>query len=220
MTRRRTAVLISGRGSNMVALLKAAATRDYPAEIVLVLSDKPDAAGLEKARTAGVTAEAVDRKQYASKPDFEAALQERLEAAGIELVCLAGFMRVLSADFVERWRDRLLNIHPSLLPSFRGIDTHQRALDAGVKLHGCTVHFVRPDVDAGPIIAQGAIPVLADDTAEKLAERLLPIEHQIYPMALRLVASGCARIEGDTVAISGTPDQGAERLIVPDLAEV
>ena len=217
MTRKRTAVLISGRGSNMLALVSAAAVPDYPAEIVVVIADNPDAAGLAKARDAGIAAEAVDRGQFSTKAAFEAALQARLEAAEVELVCLAGFMRVMSAEFVERWRDRMLNIHPSILPAFRGIDTHQRVLDAGVRMHGCTVHFVRADVDAGPIVAQGVIPVLAGDDAESLSNRLLPVEHRIYPMALRLVASGRARIEGDKVAIDETPDQASDQMIVPDL---
>jgi len=219
MNRKKTAVLISGRGSNMVALVEAASAPDFPAEIVLVISDNPNAAGLAKARNAGVAAEAIDRAQFRSKAEFEAALQKRLVEAGAELICLAGFMRVLSADFVEAWRDRMLNIHPSILPSFRGIETHQRVLDAGVRMHGCTVHFVRADVDAGPIVAQAAVPILAGDTAETLSERLLPAEHRIFPMALGLVASGRARVVGDKVMIDGTPDQNADRLIVPDIAD-
>jgi formyltetrahydrofolate-dependent phosphoribosylglycinamide formyltransferase len=219
MTRKKTAVLISGRGSNMAALIAAALKPDYPAEIVLVVSDNPAAAGLAKARDAGVTAEAVDRSVFPGKAAFEEALQQRLEAVEAELVCLAGFMRVLSAGFVARWQDRLLNIHPSILPAFRGIDTHQRALDAGVRVHGCTVHFVRADVDAGPIIAQAIVPVLARDTADTLSARLLPVEHRVYPMALALVASGRARVAGDKVVIDNAPDQGGDRLIVPDMPE-
>lgn len=215
--RKKTAVLISGRGSNMAALIAASAAPDYPAEIVLVISDNQGAAGLDKARESGVTAEAVDRSEFAGKAAFEEALQQRLEAADAELVCLAGFMRVLSADFVARWHDRMLNIHPSILPAFRGVNTHQRALDAGVRVHGCTVHFVRADVDAGPIIAQAIVPVLAGDTADTLSERLLPVEHRVYPMALALVASGRARVTGDKVVIDNTPDQGRDRLIVPDM---
>ena len=215
----KTAVLISGRGSNMVALVEAAAKPDYPAEIVLVLSDNPKAAGLAKARQAGIPAHAIDRSQYDSKAEFESAMQKRLDAADVELVCLAGFMRVLSADFVRRWHDRMLNIHPSILPAFRGIDTHQHVLDAGVRLHGCTVHFVSADVDSGPIVAQAAVPVLSGDSADTLSARLLPAEHHIYPMALRVVASGRARVDGSQVMIDGTPDQNADRLIVPDIAE-
>jgi phosphoribosylglycinamide formyltransferase-1 len=219
MARKRTAVLISGRGSNMAALVAAAKKPDYPAEVVLVISDDPAAPGLEKARQAGVAAEAVDRRSHSDRAAFEEALQRRLEAVEAELVCLAGFMRVLSAGFVARWRDRLLNIHPSILPAFRGIDTHQRVLDAGVRVHGCTVHFVRADVDAGPIIAQAIVPVLPTDTADTLSARLLPVEHRVYPMALALVASGRARVAGDKVAIDDAPDQGADRLIVPDLQD-
>jgi phosphoribosylglycinamide formyltransferase-1 len=215
----KTAILISGRGSNMVALVEAASKPDFPAEIVLVISDNPDAAGIAKARNAGVTADAIDRSKYANKAAFEAAIQERLAEAGIELICLAGFMRVLSADFVRQWHDRIINIHPSILPSFRGIDTHQRVLDAGLKMHGCTVHFVRADVDAGPIIAQAAIPILAADDAETLSQRLLPAEHRIFPMALGLVASGRARVVDDKVVIDDTPDQGGDRLIVPDMRD-
>lgn len=217
MTRKRTVVLISGRGSNMMALVEAASDPSYPADIVRVISDKPTAAGLAKATEAGIPAESVDRKSFANKAAFEGALQARLEDAEAEIVCLAGFMRILSPEFVSRWDGRLINIHPSILPSFRGIDTHQRALDAGVRIHGCSVHFVRPDVDAGPIIAQAAIAVSPGDTPESLATRLLPAEHRLFPMALRLVASGRARVEGDHVVIEGMPDQNAVQLIVPDI---
>ena len=185
----------------MAALIAAAADTNYPAEIVLVLSDKPDAEGLETARGHAIAAEAIDRRSYAGKPAFEAALNSRLTAADVDLICLAGFMRILSAEFVTHWRDRIINIHPSILPSFRGIDTHQRAIDAGAKLHGCTVHFVRPEVDSGPIIAQAAVPVFDDDTADMLAARVLEIEHQLYPMALRMIASGRARIDADRVVV-------------------
>ncbi len=219
MTRKKTVVLISGRGTNMAALIAAAGKPDYPAEIVLVISDNPAAPGLEKARDAGVAAEAVDRSAFTGKAAFEEALRERLEAVKAELVCLAGFMRVLSADFVAVWRDRMLNIHPSILPAFRGVDTHQRALDAGVRVHGCTVHFVRADVDAGPIVAQAVVPVLAGDTADTLSARLLPVEHRVYPTALALVASGRARVSGDKVVIDNAPDQDRDRLIVPDMQD-
>lgn len=212
--RKRIAVLISGRGSNMSALIDAAADPAYPVEISLVLSDKPEADGLAKAREDGITAEAIDRRSFEDKPSFEAALTARLEAAGIDFICLAGFMRILSANFVEHWRDRLINIHPSILPSFRGIDTHQRAIETGVKLHGCTVHFVRPEVDAGPIIAQAAVPVFDGDSADTLAARVLEVEHRLYPLALKLVASGAARIENDRVVITGEVDDW-QPLIVP-----
>jgi phosphoribosylglycinamide formyltransferase-1 len=213
--RKRVAILISGRGSNMSALIAAAAAPDYPAEIALVLSDKPDALGLSIAAEAGVRTVVVDRKAYQGKPAFEAAMNAALDAAGTEIVCLAGFMRLLSSDFVNRWHDRLINIHPSILPAFKGIDTHERALTAGVRLHGCTVHYVRAEVDDGPIIVQAAVPVRGGDTADGLAARVLTAEHRIYPLALRLVASGRARVEGAHVVIEGEPPQKADPLIVP-----
>jgi phosphoribosylglycinamide formyltransferase 1 len=194
--RRRVAVLISGRGSNMSALIAAARSVDYPAEIALALSDKPDAQGLAAARAAGVATAAVDRKIYAGREDFEGAMQAMLDIHRIELICLAGFMRVLSAPFVAAWRGRMLNIHPSLLPAFRGLGTHARALEAGVKLHGCTVHFVEPELDAGPILMQAAVDVRDDDTAASLGDRVLAEEHQLYPQALALLASGRVRTAG------------------------
>jgi phosphoribosylglycinamide formyltransferase-1 len=202
MTRRRVAILISGRGSNMAALIEAAKALDYPAEIALVLSDKAEAAGLVGAREAGIAAEPVLAE--GRRAAFEAALNVRLDRAGIELICLAGFMRVLSPDFVERWRDRVINIHPSLLPAFPGLDTHAAALAAGTRLHGCTVHFVRAAVDNGPIIAQEAVPVLGTDTPATLADRVLAAEHRLYPHALLLVASGRAIVEGERVFIDDT----------------
>lgn len=215
MIRKRVGILISGRGSNMAALIKAAEDPAYPAEIALVLSDNPGARGLRLAAEAGVAEKAVDRKDFADKAAFEAALDSHLRNAGVELICLAGFMRLLSPAFVERWHDRVLNVHPSILPAFRGVNTHQRVLDAGVRLHGCTIHFVRAAVDAGPIIAQAAVPILAGDTADTLSERLLAAEHKIYPMALRLVAGGRARVVGDRVIIDDEPEQPAAPLIVP-----
>jgi formyltetrahydrofolate-dependent phosphoribosylglycinamide formyltransferase len=192
MTRRkRVAVLISGRGSNMAALIEAAKAADYPAEIVLVLSDRAEAAGLERARAAGIAAAFV-RAERPGRAAFEAALGERLTTAGVELVCLAGFMRILSADFVSRWEGRIINIHPSLLPAFPGLDTHARALAAGAARHGCTVHFVTAGVDEGPVILQAEVPVLAGDTPETLAERVLAEEHRLYPEALAMVARGLA----------------------------
>lgn len=207
MARRRVAILISGRGSNMAALIEAATAPDYPAEIVLVLSDKPDAAGLVRARDAGIAAEAI--VTGGGRATFEAALNARLDRAGIELICLAGFMRVLSPDFVERWHNRAINIHPSLLPAFPGLDTHAAALAAGAKLHGCTVHFVRAAVDSGPIIAQAEVPVLVTDTSATLAERVLAAEHRLYPHGLRLAASGRATVDGDRVLIDGELVKGA-----------
>jgi phosphoribosylglycinamide formyltransferase-1 len=200
VTRRiRTAVLVSGRGSNMGSLIAASRMPDYPAEIVLVASNRPDAAGLMRAEAAGIEAVAVDHRSYPDRESFERELDAALNARGIELVCLAGFMRVLTPWFVTRWSGRLLNIHPSLLPLFRGIHTHRQALDAGVLLHGCTVHFVIPELDAGPIVAQACVRVVPGDTEESLAARVLAQEHRLYPAALALVASGRARLDGDRV---------------------
>ena len=200
--RKRVAVLISGRGSNMEALIRAAAAPDYPAEIVLVLSDNPDAKGLETARANGIAARAIARSSFGSKRTHEEAIQRALEEADIEIVCLAGFMRLLSPDFVDRWRDRVINIHPSLLPAFAGVNTHHRALDAGVKLHGCTVHFVRAAMDNGPIIAQAAVPVLEGDTPEALAARVLAAEHLLYPKVLAQVAAERVRVVNEICVFS------------------
>jgi phosphoribosylglycinamide formyltransferase 1 len=180
----RTAVLISGRGSNMSALIQAARSPDFTGDIVLVLSDNPTADGLSVARKLGVEAEAIDFRAYSGKSAFEAALQARLNAGSIEVVCLAGFMRVLSSPFVERWQGRLLNIHPSLLPDLRGLNTHERALAQGLTEHGCTVHLVTAELDAGPILAQARVPVLPGDDAGSLAARVLKEEHRLYPQAL------------------------------------
>jgi phosphoribosylglycinamide formyltransferase-1 len=193
-SRKRVAILISGRGSNMASLIAAAKRTDYPAEIVVVVSNRSDAAGLVRASEAGITTAVVPDKGR-DKPAFEAALDAQLRESGTDLVCLAGFMRLLSAGFVERWHDRILNIHPSLLPAFPGLHTHERALAAGVKLHGCTVHYVRATVDDGPIVAQAAVPVLPGDTVDTLAARVLAVEHRLYPHALALVASGAVRVE-------------------------
>jgi phosphoribosylglycinamide formyltransferase-1 len=184
----RTVVLISGRGSNMSALVEAARSPDFAAEIVLVLSDAPAAPGLAVARKAGVAAEAIDFRAYPGKAAFETALEARLRAERAQIVCLAGFMRVLSPEFVERWKGRILNIHPSLLPNLRGLNTHERALRQGLAEHGCTVHFVTADLDAGPIIAQTRVPVLPGDDPEALAARVLREEHRLYPIALNAVA--------------------------------
>jgi phosphoribosylglycinamide formyltransferase-1 len=200
--RKKTAVLISGRGSNMAALLGAAADPAYPAAIALVVSDRGDAAGLEYARLRRVDTAIVERAAFPTKAAFEAALTASLNIAGIELVCLAGFMRLLSPAFVEEWRDRLLNIHPSLLPAFPGLDTHARALAAGVRIHGASVHFVRAETDNGPIVAQGAVAVLPGDTPGTLAARVLAVEHRLYPLALRLVASGAAKVIEEKVVVA------------------
>lgn len=199
-------VLISGRGSNLQALIDACAAPDFPAEIALVLSNKADAYGLERAASAGIATTVVSHRDFpGDKPAFEAAMDSRLREAGVELVCLAGFMRILSEWFVGSWRDKLINIHPSLLPSFKGLDTHARALATGVRFHGCTVHFVRPAMDDGPIVAQAAVPVLPGDDADALAGRVLESEHRLYPHAVRLIAEGRARVDGDLVRIEGPP---------------
>jgi phosphoribosylglycinamide formyltransferase-1 len=189
MAKKRVAVLISGRGSNMVSLIEAAKAPDYPAEIALVVSNRPDAAGLAHARAAGIATEVVDHTRFGKDREaFDHALQAVLEQNRIELVCLAGFMRLLTPWFVEHWSGRLLNIHPALLPAFKGLNTHERAIATGAKTHGATVHFVVPEMDSGPIIAQAEVPVLTTDTPETLAARVLTVEHRIYPEALRRVA--------------------------------
>lgn len=191
LPRRRVGILISGRGSNMAALLDAARDPEYPAEIVLVLSNRPHAPGLALATEAGVPAQAIDHRRFGGdRAAHEAALNAALRAAGVEIVCLAGYMRLLTPFFVDAWHGCMLNIHPSLLPAFPGLHTHERALEAGVKLHGCTVHLVTQTMDAGPILAQAAVPVLPDDSADSLAARVLVQEHRIYPMALRAFAAG------------------------------
>jgi phosphoribosylglycinamide formyltransferase 1 len=202
MARKRTALLISGRGSNMAALIAAAEAPDYPAEIVLVVSNKPEAGGLARAEAAGVPTVVIDHQQFANRMAFEARLHQTLLAHQVELIANAGFMRLLTGGFVDRWRDRHLNIHPSLLPAFQGLDTHARALMDGVQITGCTVHFIRLEMDCGPIVAQAAVPVLPTDTTETLGARVLAAEHQLYPHALRLVASGAARVENDRVVFS------------------
>ncbi|MDX1541358.1 MAG: phosphoribosylglycinamide formyltransferase [Geminicoccaceae bacterium] len=202
--RRPTAVLISGRGSNLQALIEGTARPVSSARIVLVLSDQ-EAPGLAHARAAGIEAATVDRRAFERREAFERVLDRRLRDAGAELICLAGFMRILSPRFVDRWRERILNVHPSLLPAFPGLDTHRRALDAGVRIHGCTVHLVRAEVDCGPIIVQGAVPVLPDDTPDVLAARVLEVEHRIYPYALDLLAAGRVRVEGDRAVIDSPP---------------
>jgi phosphoribosylglycinamide formyltransferase 1 len=205
-TRRRTAILISGRGSNMAALLAAAADPAYPAEIALVLANKPGAGGLARAADAGIPTATVESRAFGrDRAAFEAAMEEVLAAHGIELIALAGFMRVLTEGFVQRWSGRMVNIHPSLLPAFPGVETHARALAAGVRFHGCTVHLVTPGVDEGPIIAQAAIPVLPDDTEESLGARVLQQEHALYPAALALLASGRVRVEGQRALLSDAP---------------
>jgi phosphoribosylglycinamide formyltransferase 1 len=198
----------------MDALIEAARALDFPAEIVLVASNRPDAPGLARAKAAGLAVAAVDHKIYAGREEFERALKIILETHRVELICLAGFMRLFSPWFIGQWRDRLLNIHPALLPSYRGLNTHERALADGVKIHGCTVHFVVPEMDEGPIVAQAAVPVLDTDTAETLGARVLAQEHAIYPNALRLVASDAVRVEGNRV-LGALPASNATLLAPP-----
>jgi phosphoribosylglycinamide formyltransferase-1 len=213
--RMRIGVLISGRGSNLRALVEAAAEPDYPAEIALVIANVPEAAGLERAEARGIPTQVIDHRLFPSRVGFEAALTDALDAAGCELVCLAGFMRVLTADFVERWENRLINIHPSLLPAFPGLNTHAEALAAGVRITGATVHFVREQVDQGPIIGQAAVPVRDDDDADSLAARVLAAEHTLYPHCLRLVADGRATVNGNRVRITDADTPQAALLNPP-----
>ncbi|KZM50315.1 phosphoribosylglycinamide formyltransferase [Labrenzia sp. OB1] len=200
MTRRKTAILISGRGSNMGALISAAMQPEYPAEIALVLSNRPDAPGLERAADLGIATAVVDHKEFSGdRQAFERQVDAVLKDHRIEFVALAGFMRILTPFLVGAWSNRMINIHPALLPSFKGLATHERALEEGVKLHGATVHFVSAEMDDGPIIIQGAVPVLDTDTPDTLAARVLEVEHKIYPKALALVAAGKARVAGTRV---------------------
>lgn len=209
------AVLISGRGSNLKALIEATKKKGYPAEIVLVLSNVADAPGLAYAVDAGIPTEVIDHKDFDGREPFDAAMTKAIEAAGAEFVCLAGFMRLLSDAFIERWRDRLINIHPSLLPAFKGLHVHERVVAMGARFTGCTVHYVRSEMDTGPIIVQAAVPVLADDDAETLAARVLEQEHKIYPLAVRLVAEGRVRVVDEVALVDGAkPPKGA--LINPE----
>ncbi|CAK0774030.1 phosphoribosylglycinamide formyltransferase 1 [Azospirillaceae bacterium] len=206
MARLRVGVLISGRGSNLQALIDAGADPAYPAEVVTVLSNYADAYGLQRARAAGIPATIINHRAFNARQGFEAALDSALRAARVELVCLAGFMRLLTPWFVERWHNALINIHPSLLPAFKGLDTHSRVLASGATITGCSVHFVRATMDEGPIIAQAAVPILGGDTPQKLAERVLAAEHACYPLAIRLIAEGRVRIENERALISnGAP---------------
>ena len=200
----KVAVLISGRGSNLQALIDAFGPKvaDSPVRIALVLSNRPDALGLERAATAGLKTEIVDHKAFQSREDFDVALDREIRAAGAEFVVLAGFMRLLTAQFVTTWKDKLVNIHPALLPAFPGLNTHKRALEAGVRFHGATVHFVRNDTDSGPIIAQSVVAVRPHDTEESLAARVLESEHRLYPLALRLIAEGQVRVEDERAIVS------------------
>lgn len=214
MAKTKIAVLVSGRGSNMQALLEAAKDEDFPAEIVLVASNRPDAPGLAVAEAAGIATEVVDHRDYDGREAFEEALDSTLKMYGPRIVCLAGFMRILTPWFTERWRDLLINIHPSLLPAFKGLHTHERALEAGVRIHGCTVHYVRPEMDDGPIIGQAAVPVLPGDTPDTLAARVLEAEHKLYPQCVALACSGKARVAGERVRLQAR-EFGAELLMNP-----
>ena len=212
--KRRVGVLISGRGSNFKALLAATETPGFPAEIVTVISNRAEAGGLGFAAAAGIPIQVIDHRGYADRQSFDTAVTAALEAQEVDLVAQAGFMRIVSASFIERWWNRLINIHPSLLPAFPGLNTHARALAAGVKLHGCSVHFVREPVDQGPIIGQAAVPVLPGDDPDRLAARVLEAEHRLYPQCLRLVAEGRVTIEGEQCRLDGEANE-AEKLFNP-----
>jgi phosphoribosylglycinamide formyltransferase 1 len=214
--KKRVGILISGRGSNMRSLIEAARAPDYPAEIVVVISNRPDAAGLEYAKEHGIPALGLDHTRYESRAHFEGQLQTVLTASKVDLVACAGFMRLMTAEFVDLWRDRMLNIHPSLLPSFKGLHTHERAVEAGVRIAGCTVHLVRAGMDEGPILAQAAVPVLPGDTAETLGSRVLAAEHRLYPYALGLFARGDATVEGEKIVYKEAINHSGA-LFSPDL---
>jgi len=201
-------VLISGRGSNLQALIDACAASDFPAKIVCVISNKADAQGLDRARKANIPAHVVSHRDFANKAEFEHSMEKALSEHGVQMICLAGFMRLLSAEFTERWRDRLINIHPSLLPAFPGLDIHEKVLAYGAKLTGCTVHFVRAEMDCGPIIIQAAVPVLADDTEDTLAARVLEAEHRAYPAALRMIAENRVNVIDEKAFIVDADVQG------------
>jgi len=218
VTKKRVGVLISGRGSNLQALIEACKAPDYPARIVLVISNVPSAQGLLRAEASLVPALTINHQDFASREEFDAALDLALDEAGVELLCNAGFMRLHSNGFVERWRDRHLNIHPSLLPAFKGLHVHTRVLAEGVKITGTTVHFVRPEMDTGPIVAQAAVSVLPGDTPDSLAARVLNAEHRLYPLALRLVASGAVRVDAELV-VGMTQPAGQPPLFSPQLDE-
>jgi phosphoribosylglycinamide formyltransferase-1 len=216
MARLKAAVLISGRGSNLQALIDECARADAAAEIVLVISNVAGAAGLARAADAGIATRVIDHRAYADRESFEDAVHDCLAAAGAELVCLAGFMRLLTAGFVQRWRDRLINIHPSLLPAYKGLDTHARVLADGAPFTGCTVHFVRPAMDDGPIIVQAKVPVGSGDDESALAARVLKAEHRIYAVALRLIAEGHAAVVDERVVIDGAATEAGLQLDITD----
>jgi phosphoribosylglycinamide formyltransferase-1 len=212
MAKLKLGILISGRGSNLQALIDATAAPSFPAEIALVISNRADAGGLARAEAAGIATKVIPHKEFASRETFDTALDAALREAGVGLVCLAGFMRLLTAGFSQGWHDRLINIHPSLLPSFKGLDSHAQALAAGVRFSGCTVHFVRPEMDAGPIILQAAVPVHDGDDEDALAARILDAEHKCYPLAVRLIAEGRIRIVDEIVRVADGEFAGAALL--------
>jgi phosphoribosylglycinamide formyltransferase 1 len=217
--RRKSGILISGRGSNMAALIDACKAADFPAEISVVISNRADAPGLERARSDGIATAVVDHRQFDDRPAFEEQLDRTLRDHGVEIVCNAGFMRLLTEFFVQKWYNRQINIHPSLLPAYTGLHTHERILQDGVRITGCTVHFVRTEMDAGPIIAQAAVPVLTNDTPDTLADRVLAAEHAVYPLALRLVAEGRARVVGDKVVLD-CDDLATGPLYSPQITQI
>lgn len=210
-------ILFSGRGTNLAALIEACKEETYPAEIAIAISNNPNAEGIALAEAAGIPVQVINHKEFEDRDTFDAALDSTLKEAGVELVCNAGFMRILTSGFVKSWHNRQLNIHPSLLPAFKGLHVHDRVLQSGVRLTGATVHFVRDEMDEGPIVAQVAVPVDPDDTVETLTARVLEAEHQIYPMAIRLVAEGKARVQGERVAVEGVPEIKTGPLFVPPL---
>lgn len=215
MARLRAGVLISGRGSNLQALIDACADPAFPAEIAIVISNNPTAPGLARAERAGIPTRVIPHKEFPDRPSFDAVIEGALKETGVELVCLAGFMRLFSDGFVERWRDRMINIHPSLLPAFKGTKVHEQVLAAGVRFTGCTVHFVRPAMDEGPIIVQAVVAVLPGDDAARLADRVLAEEHRIYPLALRLIAEGRVRVTGERAEITGAAGPTPPALVNP-----
>ncbi|MBS9720019.1 phosphoribosylglycinamide formyltransferase [Tianweitania sp. BSSL-BM11] len=217
--RKRVVVLISGRGSNMKALIEAARNPAYPAQIVGVISNRSNAAGLDFAARAGIPTRVITKSDHPDSASQDAALERALTEFGAELICLAGYMRLLTQSFVSHWSGRMINIHPSLLPLFKGLHPHQQALDAGVRLHGCSVHFVTFEMDSGPIIAQAAVPVLSGDTEDSLSARTLAAEHKLYPLALQLLAEGKVRMDGDKAVFRTAESNTAAMLISPDLVE-
>ncbi|SFB49975.1 phosphoribosylglycinamide formyltransferase-1 [Rhizobium sp. NFR07] len=215
--KKRVVVFISGGGSNMLSLADECESADFPAEIVAVISDKPTAGGIAKAEARGIRTFVFERKAYADKAEHEAAILAALDEIKPDIICLAGYMRLISGEFINRYEGRMLNIHPSLLPLFPGLHTHQRAIDAGMKIAGCSVHFVTEGMDEGPIVAQAVVPVIAGDTADTLAARVLTVEHKLYPLALKLLAEGKVKMDGGKAILEGIPAKDDVGLISPAL---